>query len=260
VRGIARARAEWTQAHRSLLTGLSRVRRRPTVDALAGANGWFFQDLDVDRADAEQLCKETLASLGHASPPEGSIHYLAFAALRCSGFEPANILELGTFRAEASEYLAVLFPDAVVHTVDLPTDDPIVAAFGMDSAGMSERGRRLDRSNIVAHQTNTMFLAELDLPSMDLVWLDAGHHFPEVAWDHAYCLHRLRPGGWLLSDDIRLPDNPLYRRRRGALDAHQVIRYWNDRRTDQFRLLIKREDPDVMMVDPKHIAVLHRRG
>lgn len=252
---IARLRR---QARHAL--ALRRARRQVAAglapDGLAEA-AWLFDELGVSVEQATAVERDALAACGHRERPEGSLHYLWFATLQAAGFAPTIVLELGTFRAEATEYLATLWPKSTVHTVDLPVTDPILVRFGRAYRD-TERARRLQRENIVVHEANTLLLPGLDLPDPDLVWLDAGHEFPEVAWDHAHCLHHLRVGGWLFTDDVRTDENTLQRDRPAFYDVWRVVEYWNARQPDAFRLLPKRLDPVASLADPKHIGALRK--
>jgi predicted O-methyltransferase YrrM len=252
IRGAVRR----ARAPRTTLQGV-RARHRPDP-AAPRLNDWFLDSLGVDGSAVVARRDATLGAAGLAEVPSGSYHYTAFAALAESGFAPREILELGTFRAEATAFLASLFPSATVRTVDLPDDDPLITSGAVTPARGPERGARLDRPNIVALAANTMRLPFLGLPEPDLIWLDAGHRYPEVAWDHFWCLGNLAEGGWLLSDDIRLPENPVARDDPGTLQVHDVVDYWNRRSEHRFELLAKRPDPVLHAADPKYIGVLHR--
>jgi predicted O-methyltransferase YrrM len=250
-------RAHRLGAERRVRLRALRLLGRGPVDP--ATNQWLLDELGVDADAVRARLHTTLAASGLASVPGDSYHYTAFAALHESGFRPSVVLELGTFLAEASVYLATLFPEATVYTVDVPAHDPLVQRGVIGHLGNAERAARLaSRTNLVALDANTLALPSLDLPEPDLVWLDAGHQFPEVAWDHFYCLHRLRPGGWLFTDDVRTPENPMNSRRASSLDVHTVTSYWNDRSDSPFRLLLKRPDPELALIDPKFIGCVHR--
>lgn len=226
-------------------------------DSVARHNDFFFDALGISRGDAEAARAEASTRSGRSVRADESIHFLAFAALKAAGFRPATVLELGTDSGETTAYLACLFPDATIDTVELPDDDPILRHFhgsGIDPAALA---KRLAAPQIRAHRVNTAFLASLDLPEFDLIWLDAGHEYPEVAWDHAYCLGRLRPGGWLLSDDIRPPENRLFRGRPGAFDAWNVTEYLKARGAN-IRYLLKRDDPRLYLLDRKYVAAMQK--
>ena len=246
------------EAWRRALGVFATLRAPNAREASARHNDFFFAELGVDRATAEAEYRRICTEIGLARMADDSIHFLAFAALKVAGFRPGTVLELGTATGETTAFLAALFDPAIIHTVELPDDDPIFRRFHGAGADRRAAAARLDRPNIRAHRVNTAFLSGLGLPDFDLIWLDAGHEFPEVAWDHAFCLGKLRKGGWLLSDDIRPSDNLLFRRQRGALDAFAVTEYLNERQESKFRYLLKREDPRLYVLDRKYVAVLHK--
>jgi predicted O-methyltransferase YrrM len=222
-------------------------------------NDPFFQEVGVAREAAEAQCVAACRKIGRTPSAEDSIHFLAFAALKASGFRPGRILELGTAAGETTHYLAALFPDARLHTVDLPWDDPVFRRYHGKTADERTALVEFRLPNIIPVRINTAFIGTLDLPDFDLIWLDAGHEFPEVAWDHFYCLGKLRPGGWLFSDDLRFPDNRLHRRAE-AHHAALVTEYFNARQATKFRYLLKREDARLYFLDRKYVGYLHKAG
>jgi predicted O-methyltransferase YrrM len=224
-------------------------------------NDGFFADLGIRRADAERLYRDAAAKVGFTPGENDSIHRLAFAALATSGFEPANILELGTSHGETTAYLAEIFPEARITTIELPDEDPLYDRMHPRQEVRKENvERRLASPKITQIRTNTVFLQDLGLPDFDLIWLDAGHHFPEVAWDHFFCMHKLAPGGWLLTDDVMLPDNPLARTKPNILDVWKVVDYYNQRNKHQFRLLLKRESVRQYLMNIKYVGAYHKRS
>jgi predicted O-methyltransferase YrrM len=186
-----------------------------------------------------------------------SSHNLAFAAVAATGFQPQNILELGTNTGQTARYLAELFPMATVYTVELPADDPLYKHFNKAPATAPESvSKYLDSPRIRALRVNTAYLSKEHLPSFDLIWLDAGHTYPSIAWDHFFCLGVLRAGGWLFSDDLTLPDNWRVRAQPRLLHVYEVIKYYNERQPTRFEYFIKREDPVSFSLNPKYIAYL----
>ena len=247
------------QATARWLTISWRARNPEVRNHVAQHNAPFFADLGIERQAAEQLYRAAATKVGFAAGEGDSIHRLAFATLAAAGFKPAKILELGTSHGETTEFLAEVFPDSQITTIDLPDDDPLYRRMHPKGNVRNETvARRLARPNITVVRANTVFLPSLDLPSFDLIWLDAGHHFPEVAWDHAFCMSRLRPGGWLFTDDVMLPDNPLARKRPEILDVWRVVDYFNQRLDPGFRLLLKRESVRQYFVNVKYVGYYHR--
>lgn len=252
------------ERRRRILEFISRIRSLRRVRALiptpqpADWTTAMLADLGLTleqaHVAAEAACKRIGVSF---SRPYSSVHMTLFAAIAASGFRAANILEVGTGSGQTTRFLADLFPEAKIHTIELPADDPI---YGPNAGGF-DQGRLaqfLDLPQITAHHSNSAFLNELNLPDFDLIWLDGGHVFPEVAWDHFYCLAKLRKGGWLLSDDIRLPGNPLYDRYEGSTDAYETLRYYAERTGHDFYLAIKRTDLQRNLFDPKYVGAIKK--
>ncbi len=239
-----------------LITVYSRFRALSAPNTVRTYNDYFFAEIGVSRADAESHHQKISAQSGLPVRKLGSFHHLAFAALAVSGFRPRRILEIGTETGETAEYLATLFADAEVYTVNLPSDDPIYAQWHPEGEDRHAEiaTANMTRSNIRALRLNTVRLLEEELPNkFDLIWLDGGHSYPEVAWDHFYCMPRLAEGGWSLSDDITLPERDRWWHRVN-LDPYRVIDYFNARQEKQFQLLLKREEPVSYMSTRKFIA------
>lgn len=237
--------------------------RDPQLRAqLKSYNDFFFNELGVSREQAVTRLREIMERAGiEPTEQRDSIHLLAFAAVEVSGFCPANVLELGTGYGYSTSFLAELFPQARVYTVELPPEDP-----GYDRRihpiGQAKYEQileeRLARPNIVPICANTVWLLKQTLPDFDLIWLDASHRYPAVAWDHFYCMNKLAPGGWLFTDDMRPPENPHARWNPYCLDIYELINYFNTRQEDKFRLLLKRENPIDFLVDPKYVGFLQK--
>lgn len=252
------------ERRRRVLEFLSRIRSLRRVRALveppqpADWTAAMLRDLGITLEQAQSRAEAACQRIGVPfSRPFSSVHFTLFAAIAASGFKAGTILEVGTGSGQTTRFLADLFPEAKIHTVELPPDDPIYGpnAGGFDAAKLAQF---LDLPQITAHHSNSAFLNELSLPDFDLIWLDGGHVFPEVAWDHFYCLAKLRKDGWLLSDDIRLPDNPLYGGYEGSTDAYETLRYYAERTAHDFYLAIKRTDMQRNLFDPKYVAAIYK--
>ena len=55
----------------------------------------------------------------------------------------------------------------------------------------------------------------------DLVWVDAWHRFPNVAWDTHLGYHVCRPGGLMISDDVKFNEDYS----RSGVDAGLIYHY-----------------------------------
>lgn len=156
-----------------------------------------------------------------------SVHSLILAAVLLNG-GVKRILELGTFAGETTALMASLAPDAEIVTVDLPDDDPVQVEYVTRSKADPEsflriRGVNLAASGIKFIQSDTFLLSPRDLGLFDLVWVDAWHLFPNVAWDTYLAYHVCQPGGLILCDDIEINERP--ENQRGGSDGYRVTTY-----------------------------------
>jgi predicted O-methyltransferase YrrM len=174
-----------------------------------------------------------------------SIHWLVFACLRERAVGPVRILELGTFDGEFTAILSGLFPDAQIITLDLPESDPILRRTYRredDEAYrnfVAKRDANIAAPNVHWLQINSVFLLDHVQGPFDLVWVDAGHLYPEVAWDLAHAHHLCRPGGWVLCDDV-IPDQEGLSTDYVSPDSFRVLSYLAERTGETLTLFLKR--------------------
>lgn len=206
----------------------------------------IFNALNWDARSARDLLDVHLASLDHPAydPRRDSIHWLALMAAAAL-LEPARILELGTFTGFTSGLLAAVAPAAEIITVDLPDGAPAYEHYvstvrGGRDAFEAERAKNLASPNIQFLRGDTFLLSSAALGRFDLVWVDAWHKFPNVAWDTYLGYHVCRPGGFLLCDDVEF--NTREGNQLGGPDGGQVARYMQSLGLAP-RLLIKRMTP-----------------
>ena len=223
-------------------------------------NDPFFDKLGVSQSAAWALVADILAPLGRAVDPKiMSIQYACFAALKLSGFKPKAVLELGTAVADTTQFLSRLFSDSEIVTVDLPLDDPIyqMALAPAETAHERRKQENLNQPNINAMRMNSLHILSAELPKFDLIWIDASHRYPEIAWDHFYAFHTVQPGGWVFSDDVQ-PMLKSGRRIKTASHAEEVLAYLNDRFPGTIDLLLKRQDAEKYVLAPKYIAAYQK--
>jgi predicted O-methyltransferase YrrM len=206
-----------------------------------------IEDAGLDCASGLQILNSVLREL-HGRPfdfGKDSVHWLVFACLSDAFPEAGRILEIGTFDGQFTAILARLFPAAEITTVDLPESDPILRSTykrEVDDAYrrfVAKRDANLAAPNIRFRQFNSAFLLDRVRGPFDLIWVDGGHLYPEVAWDLAAAHHLCRDGGQLLCDDvIPAPDGP--RTAYVSPDSYQVLDYFAVRTGETLRLFLKR--------------------
>ena len=180
-----------------------------------------------------------------------SVHWLLFACLSLTarGRDVRDILEIGTFRGKTTLLLSRLFPQARLVTVDLPDDDPLLrASYYREDPAIHEDHRRRRDANLASANArfvaaNSFFLPGIAPGPYDLIWVDGGHRYPEIAWDLCNAYNMCRAGGLILCDDVFThPEggDGIY----GGPDADHAIRYIAARLRVEPAYFLKRENPD----------------
>lgn len=229
-----------------------------------------FESAGFDREAGRERLDAVLLSLSgqrfdHVAGTD-SVHWLLFACLSLTdwGRDVRDILEIGTFRGKTTVILKALFPQAQIVTCDLPDDDPILASSYRrdDPAALAEykqmRDSRVNQDGIQFVQANSFFLPQAAPGPYDLVWMDGGHLYPEVAWDMCNAWHMCRPGGMILCDDVYT--DPKGGDGYASSVGLDVINYLAQRTPVDVTHFIKRENP-VWSADKrqrKYVSVLRK--
>ena len=170
-----------------------------------------FAALGLDHAAAKARIDEIMRAHPELRGKHESEHHVVFAALGAQR-RIRRILEVGTLQARTASLLALLFPDAEIHTMDLPDEDRwrIYSSTPVDVRTAYAR----DRDELLAQHANVRFLKEnsltlslLPAADYDLVWVDGAHSYPIAGIDIANGLRLTAPDGVLAVDDA-LHDPP----------------------------------------------------
>lgn len=214
-----------------------------------GALARLRQQFSSAGFDYDQSVKALDAALARIGKPAfdndlESVHWLVFAALSATpGIR--RILEIGTFDGKFTSVLAALFPHAEITTLDLPEDDPLLRGSydrGSDSelqAHLAERAANLAAPNIRALKRNSFFLLDTVAGPFDVIWVDGGHLYPEVAWDLCSAHHLVRAGGAVLCDDVIMHPDGLHDEYVSP-QSHAVLEYAAQRGGFEVSYFLKR--------------------
>lgn len=123
-----------------------------------------------------------------------------------------NMLEIGTFDAVNICSLASLYPNVKFTTYDLPSTDKTfrntynrATSF---SAFASNRNALLKScTNVKFIESDSTLLTRLEAStssSYDLIWIDGAHGYPQCTIDITNSFSLIKPGGWILCDDVFL--------------------------------------------------------
>jgi predicted O-methyltransferase YrrM len=126
-------------------------------------------------------------------------------AERFAEWQARHVLEIGTYHGTGTCYLAEMVRqrDGHVTTVDLPW-----TATERMSRHVEEQLETcgLDNATVVRREDGAeglLFEHLLDgNPPFDFIYIDGGHQWSKTVPQFCLCLVCLRPGGWLLFDDI----------------------------------------------------------
>lgn len=148
----------------------------------------------------------------------------------------ARILEIGTMHGAGTTHLAAAASHVAGHvtTVDVPASARNCprAEDLLTAAGLSNRATVIRRRQGIATQFHDWITGGA-APKFDLVYVDGDHSFAAAARDLEIAIRLLRPGGWLVMDDVGVPKWSDVTRvwvkramRDSRLDAHEVWRQW----------------------------------
>lgn len=175
-----------------------------------------------------------------------SVHWLLFSCLsELSPMPIRRILEIGTYDGETTSLLSKLFPLAEITTVDLPDADPMFRGLYLRGDAQvaadfnARRCANLKAGNIEYKAVNSFFLHGQVQGAFDLIWVDGGHLYPEVAWDicNAYSLCAM--GGYIMVDDV-IAHPRGFRDAYVSPDSHAVLQYVAARTSDAPTYFLKR--------------------
>ena len=148
-----------------------------------------------------------------------SEHYDCFNCLSLSDRKIVNILEIGSFKGFTAAYLAILFPNSLVHSIDLPAScDEYINTYGRQHSVNEFVEKRTGLFDLFANIRfsdipSTSFLFNSS-QKYDLIWIDGDHSYPQVCIDIIQSLNILGDSGVIMVDDIyrfgkKLPENHL---------------------------------------------------
>jgi predicted O-methyltransferase YrrM len=229
-----------------------------------------FERIGFKYDDAQATLNKILQVLGKPGFDEhagmASVHWILFCCIRAVS-TVRSVLEIGTYDGETALLLSHIFPNAAITTVDVPDDDPIfTSTYRRENSKVlrqfcEKRKENLANTRIRFIQKNSFFLPETVKGGFDLIWVDGGHLYPEIAWDLCNAYHLSSPGGWLLCDDVVIHKKG-YRSEVSSPDSCQVLKYIRERSGDEITFFLKREAP-VWSANPrkrKYIAVFRKKS
>lgn len=190
-----------------------------------------------------------------------SIHSILFCGINhVSSIN--NILEIGTYMGESTLLLSIIFPNSNITTIDLPDNDPIfLKTYGRWNPEKREKVKVKQKQNIANPRIrfipkNSFFLPNSVDNKFDLIWIDGGHSYPDIAWDICNAYHLCNLGGWIMCDDVYFPEGNIY----GRTDPYEVLEYVKERTGNEITYFLKRESPEWSAVpkNRKYVALMRK--
>ncbi len=227
-----------------------------------------FRALGLDwresRKGVEKLLGKNLDIFSHRSE-----HYeLLFGVSQ--RYRPKRILEIGTATGDFSVFLATIFPDAKIETIDLSrldkrfwnatSDLETTTDWSVSKTDLDARDAKLSSfSNIEFRELNSLALTFHESQKYDLIWVDGDHTYPVVSVDIANALRLLEIGGILVADDIY--EVTQKRRESGNQESHETLVQFQKAGFIHFNLVLKRlfPEPYYNKRSQKFIAVATRK-
>jgi hypothetical protein len=137
-----------------------------------------------------------------------SWHYHLFAGLK-DYFENKNIniLEIGTFNGQFTNFISEIYEDAQIITIDLNANNKqFLNSYGREKKldGYLEfRKKNLFRKNINFIELNSIHIKKYFYEKkFDLIWIDGDHLNPQVTIDIINSLDLLNKDGIICTDDV----------------------------------------------------------
>jgi predicted O-methyltransferase YrrM len=172
-------------------------------------------------------------------------HHHLFANF--SSDDQLKILEIGTYQGETTRFLANIFPNSKITTIDLPDkkfmeinqSDSFKVPLGaqllsdnlnsIDFTNLKElsnifietRKKNLEKDNINFIQIDSFQAIKIfQKNSFDFIWVDGNHIMPQVAFDIFQAFHLCKKNGYILCDDIVMKS---HQRATSSNDGYKII-------------------------------------
>ena len=210
----------------------------------------FSIGLDNDKSLKKLNAVLKSLNLNIYDPNRDSVHWKLFSALSLSNNnDNLEILEIGTYDGNFTRILSNLFPKANITTVDLPQSDPILRkSYDRENPDafnkyIKDQTHNIKSDNITLISTNTLFLLDnlKGKKKFDIIWIDGGHLYPEIAWDICKAFYLLKKGGYMLCDNI-IKSSKDFKTDYVSTEAFKALNYLDERWDSKNIYFLKRLD------------------
>ena len=170
--------------------------------------GKAFNKLGLNLEKAIRQKDKLLQNMG-VSSISSSLHYEIVAGIS-QHYSPMRILEIGTHDGFFTRYLANLFKESQITTLDLPINEDSKTVAEVHKVqnknyGDNQKARSMNLDNLsnvtqLLHDSTHLTWSS---SKYDLIWIDGDHTFPVVAFDIINSARLVSKNGWILLDDIK---------------------------------------------------------
>ena len=168
----------------------------------------IFEKLGLDIESGKSKLDKYLKTYKIKEPT--SWHWLLAASLSASDRKVNKVLEIGTHSGRFAHFLATVFNNAEIHTIELPDDHPIYLNSYSRSEGEGLINYSKKREKLFNTCKNIKFIRENSIyltfsnEKYDFIWIDGAHGYPVVSIDIANALRLTNPKGIIAIDDVRI--------------------------------------------------------
>ena len=167
--------------------------------------------------------------------PGQSWHYHLFVGLKqYFGNTKINILEIGTFKGDFSNFISKVFSESQITTIDLDEGDyQFIKTYGRDDKERLDKFLKLRNKNLNMNNINFIKLNSLNIKryfkekKFDLIWIDGDHLNPQVTIDIINSLDLLDNDGVICTDDV-IVDNKSFKYRLVSNEGYLTLKHLED--------------------------------
>jgi predicted O-methyltransferase YrrM len=179
---------------------------------LAGEDRWPCRGVFEEFAAPEGQ-RFTVEYVPHGDGLGERLDWLAYLAYIAKATAPRRVFEIGTFRGRTTLNFALNTPDdAEIFTLDLSPEERRRMAkdvseedrrlIELDETGIDYKGKDVASKIVQLWGNSLTFDFSPWKGSIDLVFVDAAHHYDAVRSDTAAALEMVKPGGLIIWDNF----------------------------------------------------------
>ena len=142
-----------------------------------------------------------------------SWHYHLFSGLKYyfqnQNYKIKKILEIGTYDGKFTNFIAKIFPDAEITTIDLDHEDQrFKNSYKRETDSILRNFIKIRQKNLNIRNINFIAMDSINIckrfkeKNFDLIWLDGDHLNPQVSIDLLNSLNLMNDNGIMCTDDV----------------------------------------------------------